>query len=118
MSLCLKCLFLGFTVLVTSVKAQQGHFGHGHDKWHKDFYEGLRYKDTNASCCNLADCRPTSVRYTGAYYEVMVDGVWTPVPPNAIQNVTAPDLGAHVCAPKQEGTGRGVIYCVVLPPET
>jgi hypothetical protein len=118
MSLCLKCLLLAFTFLVTPAKAQQGHFGHGHDRWHKGFYEGLKHKDTKASCCNLADCRPTTVRSAGDHYEVMVDGVWMSVPLNAIQNVTAPDLGAHVCAPKQEGRNRGVIYCVVLPPET
>jgi hypothetical protein len=47
-----------------------------------------------------------------------VDGVWLPVPKDAIQNIVAPDGGAHVCAPKQIGANRGTIYCVVLPPET
>jgi hypothetical protein len=43
---------------------------------------------------------------------------WTPVPKDTIQNVTAPDAGAHVCAPKQRGIHKGMLYCVVLPPET
>ena len=97
--------------------AQEGHLGHGHDKWHKGFYEGLVRKDTKTSCCNLADCRPTSVRQVGENFEVKVDGVWMTVPQHAIQRVTAPDGGAHVCAPVQQGVNRGVIFCVVLPPE-
>ena len=52
------------------------------------------------------------------HYEVMVDGEWLPVPKEAIQNVSAPDGGAHVCAPRQNGRNKGTIYCVVLPPET
>ena len=118
MGLWFKRLLPAFTVIVFPAKAQEGHFGHGHDKWHKGFYEQLIRKDTKTSCCNLADCRPTSVRMVGDHYEVMVDGVWMSVPQDTIQNVTAPDLGAHVCAPKQEGKRKGMIYCVVLPPET
>jgi hypothetical protein len=108
---------LAFTIVVSPVKAQDGHFGDGHDQWHKDFYERLIRKDTKTSCCNLADCRPTSARMVGDHYEVQVDGVWMSVPQDAIQNVSAPDGGAHVCAPPQNGRNKGVIYCVVLPPE-
>lgn len=110
-------LALALVIMPIVTNAQDGHMGHGHDKWHKGFYERLIRKDTKTSCCNLADCRPTSVRMTERGYEVKIDGAWKSVPQSAIQNVTAPDLGAHVCAPKQEGTNRGVIYCVVLPPE-
>jgi len=53
----------------------------------------------------------------GDHYEVKVDGAWTPVPPDKINNVIAPDGGAHVCAPEQEGVNRGVLFCVVLPPD-
>src|SRR5262249_17991918 len=35
------------------------------------------------------------------------DGAWMPVPSNKINNVIAPDGGAHVCAPKQEDVNRG-----------
>jgi hypothetical protein len=44
-------------------------------------------------------------------------GAWMPVPSNKINNVIAPDGGAHVCAPKQEGVNKGVLFCVVLPPD-
>ena len=69
------------------------------------------------SCCNLMDCRPTQSRMVGDHYEVKVDGAWMPVPRNKINNVIAPDGGAHVCAPKQEGVNKGVLFCVILPPD-
>jgi hypothetical protein len=100
------------------VKAQEGHIGHGHDKWHDLFYRHLQRNDTKTSCCNLADCRPTKARMIDDHYEVMIDGVWVSVPSDKINKVTAPDMGAHVCAPVQQGTNKGVIYCVVLPPDT
>jgi len=98
--------------------AQDGHHGAGHDAWHENFYSTLIRKDTKTSCCNLLDCRPTESRMVGDHYEVKVDGDWLPVPKEAIQNVTAPDGGTHVCAPRQSGRNKGTIYCVVLPPET
>jgi hypothetical protein len=63
------------------------------------------------------DCRPTQSRMVGDHYEVKVDGEWTPVPNDKINNVIAPDGGAHVCAPKQVGPNKGVIFCVILPSE-
>src|SRR5262245_33902983 len=98
--------------------SQEGHYGLGHGTWHQSFYSKLIRKDTKTSCCDMTDCRPTVSRMVGDHYEVKVDGVWMPVPKDTIQNVSAPDGGAHVCAPKQTGTYKGTIYCVVLPPET
>jgi hypothetical protein len=54
----------------------------------------------------------------GDHYEVKVDGEWTLVPNDKINNVVAPDGGAHVCAPRQVGPNKGVLFCVVLPPES
>src|SRR5262245_59083113 len=72
---------------------------------------------TAGACCNLMDCRPTQSRMVCDHYEVKVDGEWTSVPNDRINNVVAPDGGAHVCAPRQEGANKGVVFCVVLPPE-
>lgn len=94
-----------------------GRHGNGHQRWHESFYSTLMRRDTKTSCCNLADCRPTQVRAIGDHYEVKVDGNWTAVPSNVIQQLSAPDGGAHVCAPRQEGMNKGVLYCVVLPPD-
>lgn len=98
----------------------QGRHGVGHDKWHEQFYSKLVRKDTKMSCCNLADCSPTTSRMVEGGYEVLVEGEWTHVPQNVIQNVTAPDGGAHVCFPKQPSYTfpKGTLFCVVLPPET
>ena len=49
--------------------------------------------------------------------EVKVDGEWLPVPNDKINNVVAPDGGAHVCAPRQVGPNKGVLFCVILPSE-
>jgi hypothetical protein len=42
----------------------------------------------------------------GDDYEVKVDGAWTPVPYDTINNVVAPDGGAHVCAPTRKFNPR------------
>lgn len=99
---------------------QQGRHGVGHDKWHEQFYSKLVRKGTKMSCCNLADCSPTTSRMMNGGYEVLVEGEWTHVPQSVIQNVTAPDGGAHVCFPKQPSYTfpKGTLFCVVLPPET
>ena len=94
-----------------------GHHGVGHDKWHASFYSKLMRKDGKGSCCNLIDCSPTQSRTVDDHYEVQVEGVWTRIDQSVIQNVSAPDGGAHVCAPKQRGANKGVVFCVVLPPE-
>ena len=78
---------------------------------------GCKHPRRLGICCNLMDCRPTQSRRVGDHYEVKVDGEWTPVPNDRINNVVAPDGGAHVCAPPQEGINKGVLFCVVLPPE-
>jgi hypothetical protein len=89
--------------LCVSATAQEGYYGVGHDKWHQGFYSKLKRNDGGGSCCNLMDCRPTQSRIVGDHYEVKVDGAWTPVPYDKINNVIAPDGGAHVCAPPQRG---------------
>jgi hypothetical protein len=101
-----------FVFLCMSAEAQEGYYGVGHDKWHQGFYSKLKRNDGRGSCCNLMDCRPTQSRMVGEHYEVKVDGVWTPVPYDKINNVVAPDGGAHVCAPRQVGPNKGVIFCV------
>jgi len=113
----LLCVML-ISSLPTVSFGQDGHHGVGHDSWHENFYSTLIRKDTKTSCCNLSDCRPTQSRMVNDHYEVKVDGAWVQVPKEAIQNVAAPDGGAHVCAPAQIGAAKGKIYCVVLPPET
>ena len=86
-------------------------------RWHQGFYSTLKRNDGQGSCCNLMDCRPTQSRMVGDHYEVKVDGEWMRVPSDKINNVVAPDGGAHVCAPRQVGPNKGVLFCVILPSE-
>jgi hypothetical protein len=46
--------------LWVSAAAQEGYYGVGHEKWHRDFYSKLKRNDGRGSCCNLMDCRPLS----------------------------------------------------------
>ena len=103
--------------LCVSAAAQEGYYGEGHDKWHQDFYSKLKRNDGRGPCCSLMDCRPTQSRMVGDHYEVKVDGEWIQVPNDKINNVVAPDGGAHVCAPRQVGSNKGVLLCVILPSE-
>ena len=90
-----------FVFLCVCAAAQEGYYGLGHDRWHKEFYLKLNRNDSKGSCCS----RPTQSRMVGDHYEIKVDGEWTP------------DGGAHVCAPRQVGPNKGVAFCVVLPPD-
>jgi hypothetical protein len=103
--------------LCLGAAAQDGYHGVGHDKWHQDFYAALRRNDGGGPCCGMMDCRPTQSRMVGDHYEVKVDGEWVPVPNDKINKVVAPDRGTHVCAPRQVGRTKGVLFCVILPPE-
>jgi hypothetical protein len=97
--------------------AQEGQYGVGHAKWHHEFYSMLKRKD-GATCCSDYDCRPTRSRTIGDHYDVKVDGNWTAVERDTIIDVVAPDGGAHVCAPKQIDELMGVLFCVILPPDS
>ena len=39
--------------LCVSAAAQEGYYGVGHDKWHRDFYSILKRNDGRGPCCNL-----------------------------------------------------------------
>jgi len=97
--------------------AQEGYFGHDHDKWHHGFYQTLERPDTKSPCRNLTDCRPTSGRQVDGHYEVKVNAAWVSVPPGKILKQSAPDLGFHVCAPFKFDGQPDHLYCVVVPPE-
>jgi hypothetical protein len=109
------------TFCATGIAASHdGRHGSGHDTWHEGFYQKLKIPGTNTSCCNLADCRPTQIRTVGDHYEVMKDGRWIRVQPEKVVKITAPDGGAHICAPESLGTrfDPDYVYCIVMPLET
>jgi hypothetical protein len=97
-----------------------GYHGQGHAQWHDSFYKNLMIPGTKTSCCNLADCRSTQIRTNGDHYEIMKDGRWIRVPTEKIVKATAPDGGAHICAP-DSASGRfepDYVFCIIMPLET
>jgi hypothetical protein len=112
-------LFLTLLGPSAPAAAQEGHYGRGHERWHAEFYSKLLRPDTKTSCCNLADCRPTEVRTAGDHYEVLKDGRWIKVPLDKIVKITAPDGGAHICAPPSENTTwqPDDVFCIIMPLE-
>jgi hypothetical protein len=117
----LRSTFLLSTVaaylLPFALAAQEGRFGHDHEKWHQGFYMTLQRPDGKGSCCNLTDCRPTSGRVVDDHYEVKVNGAWISVPPSKIIHRAAPDGGYHVCAPYNFKGRPEDLYCVIVAPE-
>jgi hypothetical protein len=121
-TLCIVAIVFAFVLaaFITYGAAQEGYIGHGHDKWHQGFYSTLKRPDGKGSCCNLTDCRPTSIRSSNGRYEIKKDGRWIPVPMEKIIKKAAPDGGAHVCAPDSNSKAYPAdeVFCVVMPLET
>jgi hypothetical protein len=91
-----------------------GQWGHGHAENH-DWYKKLTQPGTGYSCCNgtadgvEGDCRPTRAYLTEqGTWRALLNGRWTPVPPNVVLKTQAPDGNSHICAGKS-----GMIYCFV-----
>jgi hypothetical protein len=94
-----------------------GHYGVGHEKWHREFYSKLKRND-GSPCCSNYDCRPTKSRWVRDHYEVEVEGRWTVVPWDIIKPEIAPDSGAHVCASPETDGFMASLFCVILPPDS
>jgi hypothetical protein len=121
-ALCGGAIVLAFvlTLFIGYATAQEGHIGHGHDTWHQSFYSTLKRPDGKGSCCNLTDCRPTSIRSNNGRYEIKKDGRWIPVQMEKVVRKTAPDGGAHICAPDSDSKFHAAdeVFCVIMPLET
>lgn len=106
-------------------RIQDGQRGHDHEQWHGSFYNKLMRPDGKGSCCNMTDCRPTSIRDAGDHQEIMKDGRWIRLDPSKIVRDAAPDGRPHICAPNSPPPGGNplysfdadVVYCIVMPQE-
>lgn len=78
------------------------------------WFQSLRQPETGMSCCDIADCRPTDVRTVEDHYEVLINGIWMPVPARRIlQRGDNPTGRAVVCWTPQRG-----IMCFIRGTET
>ena len=72
----------------------------GHGKHHEDVYSRWLTKQ-GYSCCSNKDCRPISANHVRALsdkMQVLLDGEWVDVRPDAIRPYAAPDMSSHICA--------------------
>jgi hypothetical protein len=101
------CLALGALIVALFIAAGSAQTGHG--KYHDGFYSRWLTKQ-GYSCCSNKDCRPISannVRVLIDKTQVLLDGEWVDVRPDAIRPYAAPDMSSHVCA-----SGK-YIFCFV-----
>lgn len=79
------------------------------------WFESLKQPGTGASCCSIADCRPTDYRMSGSGYEVSINAEWVRVPDNKIVHLSSNPVGrAVVCRSPLDGA----ILCFVPASET
>jgi hypothetical protein len=74
------------------------------------WFKSLRQPGTGMSCCDIADCRRTKADWHNGQWWAVVEGTWTPIPPNKELSKLSLDGDAYVCS----GIAR-TIYCFVPP---
>ena len=83
------------------------------------WFESLRNPTTNMSCCEHWDghiLKDSEWRAVKDGYEILSNGAWIPVPPEAVLQHTANPVGAAVAFFPPDGAPP--IYCFVLPSQT
>src|SRR5262249_39416342 len=98
--------------------AQEGYYGVGHDRWHREFYSKLNRNDGRGTCCNLM----AVARRKAAWLATITKSRWTANGrrfPMTGSTMWSRRMVALMSAPpdKQVGPNKGVLFCVVLPPE-
>ena len=74
------------------------------------WFKSLRQPKTGFSCCDISDCRRAKADWRNGQWWAVVDGSWTPIPPEKELDKRSIDGDAYVCA---SPTRR--IYCFVRP---
>lgn len=86
---------------------------------HEKFYSTWYMPDNpNKSCCNLADCYPTEVRFHSGHWQAKrrEDGKWLFVPDAKVeQHRDNPDGRNHLCAPPPNASDPpDTVFCFSL----
>jgi hypothetical protein len=74
------------------------------------WFKSLRQPNTGISCCDVADCRRTDANWHGGQWWAIVEGEWTPIPPEKEVDRQSIDGEAYVCSGRSHR-----IYCFVKP---
>lgn len=105
----------------------EGWRGVGHAEHHQH-YRPLHNK-IGTHCCDDGDCRPTTARWTGSGWDVMVNGHWMHLKADShrvldsefLEKRGTPrwDTQAHVCvSPPEEKKAEPYILCFIEPEDT
>lgn len=74
------------------------------------WFKSLTMPGTNASCCDISDCRQTKADWRAGQWWATVDGQWTPIPPDRELSKRSIDGEAYVCAGPSH-----YVYCFIKP---
>ncbi len=74
------------------------------------WFKSLTQPKTGYSCCDIADCRRTDADWHGGQWWAIVEGQWTPIPPDKELDKQSIDGDAYVCS-----SPNRYIYCFVKP---
>lgn len=78
------------------------------------WFRSLQQPRTGISCCSVVDCRRVDSRLAGDHYEVLIDGVWKPVPPETVLDRSDNPTGrAVVCYTPARG-----VMCFIKAPDS
>jgi hypothetical protein len=74
------------------------------------WFKSLMQPDTGLSCCDISDCRRADADWRDGQWWAVVEGQWTPIPPQKELSKRSIDGDAYVCSSPSRK-----IYCFVKP---
>ncbi len=74
------------------------------------WFKSLKQPGTGISCCDISDCRRAEADWRDGQWHAVVEGEWTPIPPEKELDKESIDGDAYVCS---SPTRR--IYCFIKP---
>jgi hypothetical protein len=74
------------------------------------WFKSLKQPGTEISCCDISDCRRAEANWRNGQWHAVVEGQWTPIPPEKELDKKSIDGDAYVCS---SPTRR--IYCFIKP---
>lgn len=79
------------------------------------WFKSLKQPGTGVSCCDISDCHRSDAQWRGNQWWTVIQGRWTPVPPEKeLSNKPSIDGDAYVCS-SQYPSSTPYIYCFVPP---
>jgi hypothetical protein len=74
------------------------------------WFKSLKQPGTGVSCCDISDCKRAEADWRDGQWHAVVNGEWTPIPPEKELDKESIDGDAYVCS---SPTRR--IYCFIKP---